>query len=153
MKLNKKDVEHYKSDIIEIGCSDFKDSAGSFLNDYINKGENETGYIYFGCFAGEIFAGYLLLSIVEDEGEVIQLAVNKGFRRKGFSTVLLNEVFSYCEKVCVKSVFLEVRISNSAAVSLYEKNGFIPIGKRKDYYSNPTEDAFVMKRMIENSQC
>jgi ribosomal-protein-alanine acetyltransferase len=146
MKLNTNNVIKNKNGIISVGYPDFGSSAVSFLEDYIEKGELESGYTYFAKLINEEIAGYVLLSVVEDEAEIIQISVKESFRKKGFATVLLNEVFRYCEQICVKSIFLEVRASNIPALELYSKNGFKKIGTRKNYYSDPDEDAEVMKR-------
>ena len=148
MKLTIKNSAIWKNSIIEIGSPCFGTSTESFFNDFLQKGENDSGHLYFIRSVQNELAGYLLLSIVEDEAEVIQIAVKEIFRRKGFSTVLLNEVFRYCEQICVKSIFLEVRKSNEAALNLYRKSGFIEIGTRKKYYSDPDEDAIVMKHKL-----
>ncbi len=86
----------------------------------------------------------IIISKVLDECEVLNLAVSKEKRRQGFGKLILK---SALEDDFLKntSVFLEVRKSNVAAISLYEKVGFNKIGERKRYYTNPLEDAILMK--------
>jgi [ribosomal protein S18]-alanine N-acetyltransferase len=149
MKLHYKDVQNFQAQIVEIGFECFGKSASSFIEEYIKQEENDSGYTYFISKTGDKVVGYLLLSITEDEGEILQIAVSEKYRGRGFSTVLLNEAFSFCEQMSVKSLFLEVRESNTPALSAYKKNGFVFIGLRKDYYTDPTEDAVVMKRVFQ----
>jgi ribosomal-protein-alanine acetyltransferase len=76
----------------------------------------------------------------QSEREILNLAVAPAFRRRGIATLLLrNELRS-------KAIyFLEVRESNSAARKLYSLLGFVEVGRRKEYYRNPTETAIVMQ--------
>lgn len=92
----------------------------------------------------EVVIGYLIATFVLDEGELLRIAVSKNCQRYGVGEQLLQYLLqSFCEKE-ILSCFLEVRQSNTAAVNLYEKLGFICQGRRKNYYKNPTEDANIM---------
>jgi ribosomal-protein-alanine acetyltransferase len=75
------------------------------------------------------------------EREVLNLAVAREFRRRGVGSALLRDQFHRWGG----SFFLEVRESNGTAQNLYRKLGFIEVGRRKEYYDNPTETAIVMK--------
>ena len=90
-------------------------------------------------------AGFVVLRRMADEGELLQIAVDKAMRRRGIADMLLGAALSYADENALKSVFLEVRKSNAAAIALYEKHGFRPLRLRKEYYSSPVEDAVVMK--------
>jgi len=91
-------------------------------------------------------AGFVILrKTSEDEGELLQIAVSRVERRRGIANALLLAALAYAEKNAVKTVFLEVRKSNVPAVSLYKKYGLSTVRTRKDYYSDPTEDALVMR--------
>jgi ribosomal protein S18 acetylase RimI-like enzyme len=74
------------------------------------------------------------------EREILNLAVDSRFRRMGLATILLQH-----EIRCAGIYFLEVRESNVAARTLYAKLGFVEIGRREEYYGNPTETAIVMR--------
>lgn len=148
MRLSEKEVLKWRKRIEECGLSCFGNAVRSFLEDFFEKGEKESEYNYFIHSKGEDLIGYLLLSVVEDEGEIVQVAIKDRYRKKGFSATLLDEVLKYCEQTCVKSIFLEVRVSNNAALSLYRKKGFFEIGIRNDYYCDPVEDAVVMKKIM-----
>jgi len=70
-----------------------------------------------------------------------EMGVGKTAFVRGFASELLRELIRRFEN---KKVFLEVRSKNTAAISLYEKMGFCFAGKRKSFYSNPTDDAFIL---------
>jgi ribosomal-protein-alanine N-acetyltransferase len=88
--------------------------------------------------------GYLIGYTLVPEGEIANLAVCEKMRRKGVGWGLLHAYLERCREKSCDTFYLEVRASNSAAISLYEKVGFRPYGRRKRYYSHPTEDAILM---------
>ena len=92
--------------------------------------------------------GYLMLLTVAPEGEILNLAVSPDRRREGIGDRLMDALFACCEEEKVETLFLEVRASNLPAARLYLKRGFLPVGKRKNYYRYPTEDALVMMKQI-----
>ena len=88
--------------------------------------------------------GFIILRRMADEGELLQIAVDKTSHRQGAADTLMEAALEYAKENTLKSVFLEVRKSNEAAIALYKKHGFKPVRNRKDYYSDPIEDAVVM---------
>ena len=91
--------------------------------------------------------GFVILrQTAEDEGELLQIAVDNSARRRGIADLLMGAALRYSDEHSLMSVFLEVRKSNDAAVSLYKKHGFVTVRVRKGYYSDPAEDAVVMVR-------
>lgn len=93
--------------------------------------------------------GYCIFMCAADEGEILRIAVRKNMRKKGIGKKLLSFAITQMEKVDCISVFLEVRASNFAAAALYESVGFKKIGSRKNYYTNPKEDALIYKLKIK----
>ena len=89
--------------------------------------------------------GFIVGRQVEDEWEIENIAVTGTARRRGLGSRLVGELLDLVRSRGGKSVFLEVRESNRAARSLYEKWAFIEVGRRKMYYQNPAEDALVLK--------
>lgn len=81
----------------------------------------------------------------ESEFEIYNLGVDSNCRRKGIGTHLLQKIIQIGIEKKVNSIWLEVRSLNSGAISLYKKNGFTEIYRRKNFYKLPTEDALVMK--------
>ena len=90
-------------------------------------------------------AGFIVGRQVQDEWEIENIAVTGAARRCGMGSRLVGELLDLVRKRGGKSVFLEVRESNHAARSLYEKWAFLEVGRRKMYYQNPAEDALVLK--------
>ncbi len=88
--------------------------------------------------------GYICYWLVFDEMNVLNLAVDKDLRQKGFGSALLKFVLKDGADRGAQTVNLEVRRSNRAAIELYEKFGFRQAAVRKNYYENPEEDAMLM---------
>ncbi len=90
--------------------------------------------------------GFLVASQVQSDWELENIVVDPSAARHGLATQLLSELCSRAAAAAGNVIFLEVRASNSAARSLYEKRGFVPAGIRKNYYSHPVEDAILYRR-------
>lgn len=100
-------------------------------------------------FTAEIdgkFAGYCGMHEVCGECYIANIAVMPEFRRMSAASMLLEKLISLCEENHWEFISLEVRKSNKAAISLYEKFQFVPAGERKNFYTNPREDALIMTR-------
>lgn len=93
--------------------------------------------------AGET-VGYLGMEYVLDEGGITNVAVFPVHRRQGIADALIKELLRRAKALGLATVTLEVRAGNAAAIALYQKNGFVPVGRRKNYYTSPTEDAILM---------
>jgi ribosomal-protein-alanine acetyltransferase len=89
--------------------------------------------------------GFIVSQQLEDQWEIENIAVTGAARRRGLGSRLVGELLDMVRSRGGKSVLLEVRESNRAAQSLYEKWGFLEVGRRKMYYQNPPEDALVLK--------
>ena len=92
--------------------------------------------------------GYISFTIILDECQIVNVAVSQGARCRGIGSLLLDHFLSYVKEKGVKSVYLEVRESNSAAIMLYEKFKFSRSGVSKNHYSKPTENALLMSLML-----
>jgi len=90
--------------------------------------------------------GYAIGTVVADEGEVLNLAVDPAARRRGIGRNLVGALLERLEARGAESLYLEVRASNEAAIGLYRTAGFEPLGRRKAYYRAPREDAVTMVR-------
>ncbi|MBN1832252.1 MAG: ribosomal protein S18-alanine N-acetyltransferase [Deltaproteobacteria bacterium] len=91
----------------------------------------------------EILSGYICFWMFDEEAQVLSLAVHPHDRGKGIGHYLLKKMIEKAVSKGVQYIWLEVRPSNLAGKSLYEKLGFIEVYRRPRYYSN-TEDAIVM---------
>ena len=97
---------------------------------------------------GEEITGCVFGSRVEEEAEILNLAVNVAFRRKGEGSELVRQLMREWEQRGVARIFLEVRDSNASAIRFYAGLGFRQAGKRRKYYSGPEEDALVLERDV-----
>ena len=92
--------------------------------------------------------GYAGLQVVLDEGYIDNIAVDPNARRHGVADELL-DVFCRFGEANLAFLTLEVRESNAPAIALYRKHGFEEAGRRKGYYTKPTEDAVIMTRYFQ----
>ena len=88
--------------------------------------------------------GYAGVKPVLDEGYISNVAVTEKMRGKGVGSLIMKELSALAKQIGLKTVSLEVRPSNLAAISLYEKFGYKTVGRRKNFYANPTEDGLIM---------
>lgn len=88
--------------------------------------------------------GYIGMSFVLDEGYIYNVAVEKSSRKNGVGSALIQTLVNYGKKNGFAFITLEVRESNAAARSLYSSFGFIKVGERKKYYSDPVDNAVLM---------
>ena len=93
---------------------------------------------------GEVL-GYAGLHVILDEGYIDNVAVRPEYRRQGIADQLL-DMFCRFGEAHLRFLTLEVRPSNTSAVALYEKHGFREAGRRKNYYTDPTEDALLLTK-------
>ena len=96
-----------------------------------------------------LVAGYVGMMYVLDEGYISNVAVAPEYRRQGVADALLDALTDRARALRLSFLTLEVRESNAPAVALYQKHGFAPVGRRKDYYEKPREDALLMTRVLE----
>ena len=94
---------------------------------------------------GDIVAGYVGSQSVMGEADMMNLAVSPEYRRRGIGRKLVQALVTQLSANDVRSLTLEVRISNDGAIALYNDLGFTQVGRRPNYYSNPKEDALILR--------
>ena len=94
--------------------------------------------------------GYAGLHVVLDEGYIDNVAVDPAYRRQGIADALI-DTFVRFGAAKLAFLTLEVRAGNAPAIALYEKHGFYEVGRRKDYYDDPKEDAILMTRECDRA--
>lgn len=94
--------------------------------------------------------GYIFGTTILDQAEIRKIAVAPKFRQQGIASHLLATVDQFLITSSVKECFLELRATNSAALTLYQKNGFQRTGQRKNYYTLPADDAILMKKIYND---
>ncbi len=95
------------------------------------------------CLENGILKGYALTTLVVGEGEILRIGIHPNAQKKGLGTHLITFVLKEGSLQGAEDFFLEVREGNLAARSLYQKVGFSQMGLRKNYYSDPTENAIL----------
>jgi ribosomal-protein-alanine acetyltransferase len=139
-KLTINDVD-YIEQIFNLEKDIFKNSAFSKEStENLVKADNSFIYAYL---VDEKVCGYLMVLDSIDVYEILAIATVEEYRNKGIAQELL-------DKIKTKDIFLEVRKSNEKAINFYKKNNFKQISIRKGYYSDPTEDAIIMKMEVNN---
>ncbi len=114
-------------------------SAESFLQ-MIEREDNE----YFVAEEDGHLLGGCGLLLIAGEGNITNVAVVPEARRRGVASGLLTYLMAEGDRAGLTAYTLEVRVSNAAAIGLYEKLGFISEGIRPNFYEKPTEDAVIM---------
>lgn len=109
----------------------------------------------YTCFyaaeeSGKI-VGYCGSYISYDEAEIVNVAVTKKERKKGIGRQLLLELLGNNTARGVTAFTLEVRVSNTPAIALYQSLGFQIEGTRRRFYENPVEDAYVMGKRLHDA--
>ena len=89
--------------------------------------------------------GYSCCWILIESAELGNIAVDPDYQSRSVGRKLLSETIKICRRRKVASLFLEVRVSNRKAIELYELFGFTKVGLQRNYYTQPVEDALIMK--------
>lgn len=92
--------------------------------------------------------GYAVFSNIFEDGEILNIACDKTFRKQGAAASLMSLCETAMKEKGVLNVFLEVRQSNTPARNLYKKLAYKEVGFRKNYYKNPIEDAILMRKEL-----
>ena len=121
---------------------------------------SKESYVKFASEAGSLalvleadgqIGGFLLGRLAADQAELLNLAVVASQRRQGAGTALLAKAIQEWRPRGAKTVYLEVRESNTGAIAFYEKHGFAKTGLRKGYYRDPDEAAVTMVKKLTAS--
>jgi ribosomal-protein-alanine N-acetyltransferase len=107
-----------------------------------------TGVPFLVAAHGGAVIGYVIARHALDEAEILNLGVVPTRQRQGVGRALVQGMLAQLRQWGVATVFLEVRESNSAARRLYGALGFAQVGRRRNYYRRPTEDAVVLRATI-----
>lgn len=91
---------------------------------------------------------YVGMWCVREEAHIMNIAVKKEFRKKGIGKLMMRKMLYTASQKKVKTLTLEVRKSNTAAIRLYESVGFVKGGLRKKYYTDTKEDAIIMNKIL-----
>ncbi len=138
-RMQKSDVDNVIN-IEEKAYGEHHWSKESFLNEL----SNDLARYYAAFDLDGNLVGYAGCWQILEEVHITNIAVSPDFRRQKIGERLLRQIIDDCYKNKAKYITLEVRVSNNAAIKLYEKYGFKSLGTRKGYYQNNNEDALIM---------
>ena len=133
---------------IEMECFSVPWSLDSIETELVNEDKK----LYYVIEDANGVVGYAGAWLVYDEGQITNIAIRPSARRQGFGAKLTSTLIEECFKRGMHEIFLEVRISNLSALSLYRQLGFTVKGMRKNYYSEPKEDAYIMSLIKEEGK-
>ncbi len=134
-----------ESDAADINAIERNCFSSPWSTDSI-KSSMENNNIFLGVKENGTLLGYLSFYETYKECYINNIAVLPEFRRRGVARTLLSELIGIAQNADFSFISLEVRESNSAAITLYSAFGFSEEGKRKNFYTAPTEDAIILTR-------
>ncbi len=112
--------------------------------------EKENAALFAALDDNGAVIGWAGLTHICGEGSITNIAVLPHARRNGVGEALVRALLAESVRLALDWLMLEVRISNAAAVSLYQKQGFNPIGIRPNFYDFPREDAMLMRHTLDH---
>ncbi|MCP5321826.1 MAG: ribosomal protein S18-alanine N-acetyltransferase [Pseudomonadales bacterium] len=139
-----------------IAALDARVNASPWSADAVRETLQRAGGFVF-CMPDGALAGFVLFTVVADECEILDIAIDPEYRRAGRASRLLEAAQRAAADRGATRCLLEVRESNASAQAFYHSAGFAVTGRRRDYYRTTTgrEDALLMSRSIarENGSC
>ena len=107
--------------------------------------ENST---FFGMFIDDELFGYIGYWFINDNIDIINIAVRDKFKRQGIATKLFDSLLISTRHLNPKTITLEVNVNNTKAINLYKKLGFTSLRRIKNYYHQTNEDAYMMQKEV-----
>lgn len=135
-----------EGDIAEIAEIEKECFSTPWSEDALRSELSNDGAVFLKAVTDGEISGYIGMHTVLDECYIANIAVKNKFRRRGIGEAILYSAEKEALSKGCSFISLEVRVSNTPAISLYEKRGYISQGQRKNFYSNPTENALIMTK-------
>ena len=142
MEIVKMTMEHAPQ-VAELEAVCFSDPWS--LNSISSEVTNALSY-WLVALDGERVAGYIGSQSVLGEADMMNLAVSPDHRRQGIGQQLVERLICDLKERGTRILVLEVRASNERAINLYQKLGFVQVGRRPNYYYKPREDALILRK-------
>lgn len=112
---------------------------------------NDTAHFLVAACENKVL-GYMGVHEICGEAYITNVAVLPEYRRLGIGETLIDAATHGAKSRNCDFISLEVRISNTPAIELYKKQGYNVVGQRKNFYSNPTEDAYIMTKYLKDCE-
>jgi ribosomal-protein-alanine N-acetyltransferase len=141
LRMGPENVELYLERIYEIETLSFP--APWSINAFKQEVKNPVSHL-LGLFVNGTLQGYVCFWLFDGEMQLVNIAVHPKARGRGLGNYLLTKMLEFAASRSTQAIWLEVRLSNRTARRLYEKFGFVEVGRRKKYYTDNNEDAVVM---------
>jgi ribosomal-protein-alanine N-acetyltransferase len=141
IRVSLENHEFYLDQILEIENLSF--SAPWSRKGFLQELENPVAQLW-ALMHDRVLMGYICFWTVREEMQLLDLAVHPRYRGRGHGSYLLDGMIDLACSKGISRIWLEVRVSGSAARRLYEKFAFVESGRRRNYYTDPAEDAIIM---------
>jgi ribosomal-protein-alanine N-acetyltransferase len=133
-----------EADLAQICTIEMEIFSEPWREEDFNQALKDTNNGYLVAEVQGQIVGYCGYWGIPPEGYIYNVAVKKEFRRQQIAYQLLGALLEMAKENGIHALTLEVRYSNTPAIHLYKRLGFVEVGIRKDFYSKPTEDAVIM---------
>lgn len=133
-----------EADLPEVAALEKKYFSMPWSEANLRESMQKEHYLFLVTEEDGMVVGYGGILWVADEGDITNIVVSESYRGLGLGTALTDALLSAGRKRGIASFTLEVRVSNQAAIHIYERLGFVCEGVRKRFYEAPTEDALIM---------
>jgi ribosomal-protein-alanine N-acetyltransferase len=148
--MTPENIDSFADSILEI-------EKGSFISPWSRDGflqevRNPISHLWVVTEEDGAAGGYICFWMFDREIQLINIAVHPEKRRKGLGNHLLGEMIRAGTARGMEQIWLEVRTSNMTAIKIYEKLGFVAVGRRPMYYRDTNEDAIVMSLNLLDKQ-
>ena len=111
----------------------------------------ENGIAFVAVETDGTISAYVGMQYAAGEGSITNVATNPDYRRGGRAAAALRALIDFAATEALECIFLEVRPTNAPAIALYERYGFMTVGRRKNFYREPTEDALILRVDVDAS--
>ena len=133
-----------KEDVLALAQIEKEEFSTPFKEkDFLDIYDSEISNVLVARVDGTV-VGYVSFTVIIDECQIINFATKNEFKRQGVGKKVMEALLDYGKAKGVTKYFLEVRVTNEGAISLYKKYGFVPVGISKNHFSLPREDAILM---------
>lgn len=133
-----------EQDLLEVADLERRSFSAPWSLESLKQSLERPEYLFLVAKEKGKVVGYGGLVRVLDEGDITNIVVDKAYRGQGFGKLLTETLVSEGKKLGMREFTLEVRVSNAAAIHIYESVGFVCEGVRKHFYERPAEDALIM---------
>lgn len=133
-----------KADILQVAELERKYFSVPWSKASLEESLDRQEYLFLVVEDEGQVVGYGGLLLVSDEGDITNIVIDENYRGRGLGKALTKALIEEGKHLGLGAFTLEVRVSNEAAIHVYEQLGFRPEGIRKRFYERPVEDALIM---------